>query len=271
MFKRFKDRLTEVSEEVKKDPRFQNSLLSVNSIAEKTLTVIKNEQPNPESVSFSDLPQTPVTSPERTLHRRSHSSDFQHSKADNGELRVLTSSASNPDFLPDEAMNNNFFSLTEEDADNPVGPLPPSSSSRARKKSSSSTGSQDGAHNLFPIYEAPQQVYALPSNDLDSTAGSEWESDFDRPGSSASTHLTAISKEQLFQMLQKTRARYHKYKGRYADVAKAYKDLEGENGKVKNVMQQTQVLSNFFISLFLCVAFYRKKCHCIILLFVFAG
>ena len=37
------------------------------------------------------------------------------------------------------------------------------------------------------------------------------------------------------------RARYHKYKGRYADVIKAYTDLQSENAKVKNVMQQTQV------------------------------
>merc|ERR1712013_679150 len=34
--------------------------------------------------------------------------------------------------------------------------------------------------------------------------------------------------------------RYHKYKGRYTDLAKAYRELEGENKKVKEVMQQTQ-------------------------------
>ena len=44
MFRKFKDRLSEVSEEVKKDPRFQNSLASVNSLAEKTVAVIKNDQ-----------------------------------------------------------------------------------------------------------------------------------------------------------------------------------------------------------------------------------
>ena len=43
MFKKFKDRLSEVSEEVKKDPRFQNSIASVNSLAEKTVAVIKND------------------------------------------------------------------------------------------------------------------------------------------------------------------------------------------------------------------------------------
>ena len=35
--------------------------------------------------------------------------------------------------------------------------------------------------------------------------------------------------------------RYHKYKGRFTDLAQAYKDLEAENQKVKDVMQQTQV------------------------------
>ena len=79
-------------------------------------------------------------------------------------------------------------------------------------------------------------MYHLPS-DLDSTAGSEWEGD----NASSAAQLSAVTKEQLFQMLQKTRTRYHKYKGRYQDVAKAYTDLQVENEKVKAVMQQTQV------------------------------
>ena len=106
---------------------------------------------------------------------------------------------------------------------------------RARRTSNTSMTS-DTAGNLFPIYESPQQVYCLPSDLESSTAGSEWEDN----GSSASAQLSAVTKEQMFQMLQKTRARYHKYKGRYADVAKAYTELEEENKKVKNVMHQTQ-------------------------------
>ena len=39
-------------------------------------------------------------------------------------------------------------------------------------------------------------------------------------------------------------SRYHKYKGRFTDLATAYKELEGENQKVKDVMQQTQVSRN---------------------------
>jgi hypothetical protein len=41
-------------------------------------------------------------------------------------------------------------------------------------------------------------------------------------------------------MLTKMRARYHKYKGRYSDLARHYRELEAENRKVKEVMQQTQ-------------------------------
>ena len=35
MFKKFKDRLAEVGEEVKKDPRFVNSIASVNQLAQQ--------------------------------------------------------------------------------------------------------------------------------------------------------------------------------------------------------------------------------------------
>ena len=100
------------------------------------------------------------------------------------------------------------------------------------------------AANLFPIYESPQQIFSFPVNaDLDSTAGSEWEED-----ASSQQRLTSVSKEQLFQMLQKARARYHKYKGRYTDLSKAFQDLERENGKVKGVMQQTQVHYTYRVS-----------------------
>jgi len=42
-----------------------------------------------------------------------------------------------------------------------------------------------------------------------------------------------ISKEHIFNAFQKMRTRYHKYKGRYADLAKHYKDLELEKERVK--------------------------------------
>ena len=44
MFKKWKDRLNEVSEEVKKDPRFQTSLASVQKVASDTYSVINKEK-----------------------------------------------------------------------------------------------------------------------------------------------------------------------------------------------------------------------------------
>jgi hypothetical protein len=42
MFKKFKERLAEVGEEVKKDPRFVHSLASVNQLAHQVFIVVQN-------------------------------------------------------------------------------------------------------------------------------------------------------------------------------------------------------------------------------------
>lgn len=274
MFKRFKDRLTEVSEEVKRDPRFVNGIASVNQFAHQTYSAIKNEKNGSreslDSVStpFSQLQEVEDRAPSPPLpsgtnsagHKRSRSSDLQTYFNAPEEGKGLSASASSPSLANHFAMaNNSFFSLTEEDDavlsghDSPAKGnfscvdlsqnVPSTSSpvhSRSRRLSSSSMTTE--AANLFPIYESPQQGFNLPINDLDSTAGSEWDED------ASSQRLTSISKEQLFQMLQKARGRYHKYKGRYSDLVKAYQDLERDNGKIKTVMQQTQVIS-FLLSL----------------------
>ncbi len=296
MFRKFKDRLTEVSEEVKKDPRFANSLASVNQLAQQTYSALnKNEKTGEEPYdqssleasglvpSYAELQQRPETGLDPLEisggHKRSLSNDLQ-SFFDGGRSVVNNSSvagtslpvsASSPSLgsSMNTAAGNNFFSLTEEDdliggsANNSPSKsgannndasgftsvelagggggegrnpnfLTSSPTHRNRRLSSGSQNTE--AANLFPIYEAPQHTYRLPSTDLDSTAGSEWDED-----GTSGQHLSSVTKEQLFQMLQKTRTRYHKYKGRYTDIAKAYNDLENENGKVKNVMQQTQV------------------------------
>ncbi len=68
----------------------------------------------------------------------------------------------------------------------------------------------------------------------------DWQSDLESNVSelddSASGHHSAaerITKEQIYQAYQKTRSRYHKYKGRYADLAKHYRELERDREKVK--------------------------------------
>ena len=108
--------------------------------------------------------------------------------------------------------------------------------SRGRRLSSGSTSEAA----LFPIYEDPDLDHDnIPLfSDMESVAGSEagWGDD----SCNNSSQLSAVSKEQLLNMLSKMRSRYHKYKGRYTDLGKAYRDLQNENKKVKDVMQQTQ-------------------------------
>ena len=266
MFKRFKDRLNEVSEEVKRDPRFVNGIASVNQLAQQTVSALKSEKEGSnENLQVNFIPgadaqaagggQVEISQDSgEGHHRRSQSSDLQNF-FNQPTLSGLSASASSP-ALSAPMASNNFFSLTEDDdapiSEQETSPLasfsnvdlqsqqssssPIGNNHRARRLSSSSMSTE--AANLFPIYESPQQIFSFPVNaDLDSTAGSEWEED----AGSSQQRLTSVSKEQLFQMLQKARARYHKYKGRYTDLSKAFQDLERENGKIKGVMQQTQV------------------------------
>lgn len=52
-----------------------------------------------------------------------------------------------------------------------------------------------------------------------------------------SGQMEKISKEQLYQSFKKMLNRYNKYKGRYTDLLKHYKELQHENFKTKNVLQ----------------------------------
>lgn len=52
-----------------------------------------------------------------------------------------------------------------------------------------------------------------------------------------SGQIDRVSKEQLYQTFKKVLNRYNKYKGRYTDLLKHYKELQHENFKTKNVLQ----------------------------------
>ena len=183
MFKRFKDRLNEVSEEVKRDPRFVNGIASVNQLAQQTVSALKNEGSNENlQVNFisgaSDDAQVGISQDsnhsEDSHHKRSHSSDLQtFFNQPVASSAALSASASSPalssSVIPTPMASNSFFSLTEDDdapiseqetfsnvdLQNPQQQHPHSSSNspnhRARRLSSSSMSTE--AANLFPIYE----------------------------------------------------------------------------------------------------------------------
>ena len=65
------------------------------------------------------------------------------------------------------------------------------------------------------------------------------QSDFDESGSEmgdaapTTAKLDAITKEQLFDAYRRALDRYNKYRGRYTDLAKKYKDLEHDSSKAR--------------------------------------
>ncbi|XP_030558111.1 myosin-11 [Drosophila novamexicana] len=148
----------------------------------------------------------------------------------------------------DTGTNENFFSITEEDTpqNSPYrlqklprygrastqslngmggsGAIP-----RTRKLSNSSMAS-DVSFRL-PTYDAPP-TYHLQS-DLDETS-----SEFDDSASTA--RLDVITKDQLYDAYKKSLDRYHKYRCRYTDLAKKYKELERDSSKARSVLVETQ-------------------------------
>jgi len=96
-------------------------------------------------------------------------------------------------------------------------------SGRFRRNSNSSVASD---MSFLPRYESATNLYHLQS-DLDASA-SEVEDN-----ASSSSQLGHLSKEQIYAAFQKSQMRYHKYRGRYTDIANHYKELERENSKMK--------------------------------------
>ncbi|KAK4877808.1 hypothetical protein RN001_010314 [Aquatica leii] len=138
--------------------------------------------------------------------------------------------------------DDSFFSIGEDDAPSSNATPEPGfsnvylsnystpQSTRVRKNSNSSVASD---MSFLPRYESATNLYHLQS-DLDVSA-SEVEDNV-----STSSQLGHLTKEQIYAAFQKAQMRYHKYRGRYTDIANHYRELERENGKMKSVLVETQ-------------------------------
>jgi chromosome segregation ATPase len=135
--------------------------------------------------------------------------------------------------------DENFFSIGDDDANTSNASfeagftnvsLTSPQETRYRRNSSSSVASDV---SFLPRYESIANMYHLQS-DLDISA-SEIEDN-----ASTSSQLGHLSKEQIYSAFKKAQMRYHKYRGRYTDLAKHYKELERENTKMKSVLVETQ-------------------------------
>ncbi|XP_072379035.1 uncharacterized protein [Diabrotica undecimpunctata] len=134
--------------------------------------------------------------------------------------------------------DDNFFSIGEDDTNTSVDSNTHGFSSvqlmspqeRPRRSSVSSLASDI---SFLPKYE-PGSVYHLQS-DLDISA-----SEVEDNASTASSQLGHLTKEQIYSAFQKSQMRYHKYRGRYTDLSRHYKDLERDITKMKSVLVETQ-------------------------------
>ncbi|CAH1997946.1 unnamed protein product [Acanthoscelides obtectus] len=137
------------------------------------------------------------------------------------------------DRLQNSSTPDNLFSIGEDDANTStdstshgfasVSLVSPSQEHRSRRLSNSSLASDV---SFLPRYEAGS-MYHLQS-DLDVSA-----SELEDNVSTASSTLGHLNKEQIYSAFQKSQSQYHKYRGRYTDLARHYKELEKENTKMK--------------------------------------
>ncbi|XP_047736681.1 golgin subfamily A member 4 isoform X2 [Hyalella azteca] len=106
---------------------------------------------------------------------------------------------------------------------------PPVSARFHRGSVGSSTSDIPACSSPLPMGDVPSANFTIPLSDLESA--SEWEESYAADG---------ITKDRLFQAYSKMRQRYHKYKGRYADVVRAYREKEREAEKLRDVLAKTQ-------------------------------
>lgn len=118
---------------------------------------------------------------------------------------------------------------------------------RTRKLSNSSMAS-DVSFRL-PTFDTSPTAYNFQS-DLDASASEFEESSSTIGGYGAS--LDVISKEKLYDAYKKSLERYQKYRGRYSDIVRRYRDLEHNNNKARVCIINSQ-WPVYVISIFICV------------------
>ncbi|KAK0166461.1 hypothetical protein PV328_004881 [Microctonus aethiopoides] len=139
--------------------------------------------------------------------------------------------------------SNDNFSLGEGDDDTPkntpdkyklqaVDLTSYSSNSMGLSRTSSvnSVTSTDTS-GLFPIYEIPGSTYHI-------------QSDMDQSASEVDEHINPqfdqVTKEQIYAAYRKVQTKYHKYRGRYTDLANHYREMERSKSKLESCLVETQ-------------------------------
>ncbi|XP_031850019.1 uncharacterized protein LOC116435054 isoform X2 [Nomia melanderi] len=154
---------------------------------------------------------------------------------------VVSPSLSNSS-IQELSTSNDNFSLTEEGDETPknspvkhgfqnVDLISPTSNSMGISRRSSISSVTSDTSALFPIYESPANMYHLQS-DMDQSA-----SEIDE---NISSQLDKVTKDQIYSAYRKVQTKYHKYRGRYTDLATHYRELERVKGKLESVLVESQ-------------------------------
>ncbi|KYM94767.1 Golgin subfamily A member 4 [Cyphomyrmex costatus] len=154
---------------------------------------------------------------------------------------VVSPALSNSSIQEVSASNDNF-SLTEDGDETPkntpvkhsfqnVDLMSPSPNRMEISRRSSVSSITSDASSLFPMYESPPNLYHLQS-DMDQSA-----SEVD---DNISPNLDRVTKDQLYSAYRKMQTKYHKYRGRYTDLATHYRELDRVKSKLESVLVETQ-------------------------------
>lgn len=218
MFKRLKDK---ISEEVWQSPlRLQTSVQSLGQYSPFKDSGAKKQSESPSTSSATtetetinkDDAQNLIDLQENSSSIMDISESHQFSIADDdGASSVATSP------VP-QAFENIDLS---ESVPAPIFPL-----ERNRSLSVSSTGSQPP---LLPTYHSTPSSYCVQS-DLESASEVE----------DSGLNLDLVSKDQLYQAFLKAKSRYLRYKSRYGDVVRAYREQVNEKDKIKTILTESQ-------------------------------
>ncbi|KAL9915846.1 myosin-11 isoform X1 [Glossina fuscipes] len=143
--------------------------------------------------------------------------------------------------------NENFFSITEEDTpqNSPLKPmrLPGIRGKAGAQSLNNGTGAIQRARKLSNSSMASDVSFRLPA--YEGAPIYHLQSDLDESGSelgdtNSSAKLDVVTKEQLFDAYRRSIDNYNKYRSRYMDLAKKYKDLERDSSKARSVLIETQ-------------------------------
>lgn len=70
------------------------------------------------------------------------------------------------------------------------------------------------------------------------------QSDMDQSASEIDEHISPqfdqVSKEQIYAAYRKVQTKYHKYRGRYTDLANYYREMERAKCKLESLLVETQ-------------------------------